>query len=646
MSFTYRENQNTPLTWAQLDGNFREVDSVQRKVSTQVMAAAASAESAAAASTASQSSAELAEEMARISVVRWCGNHEEAPSTRLDGSPLQISDEYGNLSDNLRYNWTGTSWVALNSSAQQLEERLSAQDGASIIGGASMTVSTQAQLRMMPTNRSSKYATILGDGFVSFYILNLEDSSSSDDNGSVITPNNGPGRWKLNHNGRVSVKQWGLKGDGNPLDYNQFQAALDYSPGLVLEFPNGVYLKDKRNRIHGGAYLFLHPKAVIRRFGQDDGWMFVNGEVGNTEYATLYDGDGDITIEGGQLDLGGYLGRSAAAAIIGHSRRVTFKGVHLINGWESHNIEINSSADFFFLYCIFEDQGFDPEKIASSFECVNVDYASPAGFPGFGVWDNTPCRTGLFLGCIFRNVHSSICSHSVPVGGRHHRISVIDCVHENIATRPLRLQGWDECNIRGGSITNAGYEAITIISGNRNKVSDLIIRGASTAANGQYSAIRIEGDLNEVYDVSIDRGGYANTYAYPIVVASGNRNRIELHNCEPGLSGPYLDSGTLTSIDGLTLLYSGNSGITPGTVLALLDSVNNYDHLQVSCGAVSGGLYQTGIARPFARRKWAVGVDFVAVPTAQGRLVASVTALNSLTLTSASDTLRQIYGVS
>lgn len=124
MSFTYRENQNTPLTWAQLDGNFREVESVQRDVLNQVEVAKGAAESAASSSTASQLSAELAEEMARISVVRWCGNSTTPPITRLDGSPLEISDEYGNLTDNLRYNWTGSAWIALNSSAQQLEERL------------------------------------------------------------------------------------------------------------------------------------------------------------------------------------------------------------------------------------------------------------------------------------------------------------------------------------------------------------------------------------------------------------------------------------------------------------------------------------------------------------------------------------------
>lgn len=140
MSFTYRENQNTPMTWPQLDGNFRAVEKVQVEVSNQALAASASAETANQASASAilssgqaEDYASLAEEMARISVVRWCGNHEEAPSTRLDGSPLQISDEYGNLTDELRYNWTGTSWVALNSSAQYLEQRLSSSEGAGIV---------------------------------------------------------------------------------------------------------------------------------------------------------------------------------------------------------------------------------------------------------------------------------------------------------------------------------------------------------------------------------------------------------------------------------------------------------------------------------------------------------------------------------
>lgn len=69
---------------------------------------------------------------------RWCGLHLIPPTTRLDGSPLQDADEYQNRSDKLRYSWSGTNWVALNSSAQTLEARLalatSPTDGAGAIG--------------------------------------------------------------------------------------------------------------------------------------------------------------------------------------------------------------------------------------------------------------------------------------------------------------------------------------------------------------------------------------------------------------------------------------------------------------------------------------------------------------------------------
>lgn len=61
---------------------------------------------------------------------RWCGVHVVPPTTRLDGSPLQDADEYQNRSDKLRYSWNGSTWIALNSSAQQLEERLASPTGA------------------------------------------------------------------------------------------------------------------------------------------------------------------------------------------------------------------------------------------------------------------------------------------------------------------------------------------------------------------------------------------------------------------------------------------------------------------------------------------------------------------------------------
>lgn len=65
---------------------------------------------------------------------RFCGVSATGPTTRLDGSALQQADEYHNSGDKLRYSWSGTAWVALNSSAQQLEARIADRDGATRMG--------------------------------------------------------------------------------------------------------------------------------------------------------------------------------------------------------------------------------------------------------------------------------------------------------------------------------------------------------------------------------------------------------------------------------------------------------------------------------------------------------------------------------
>lgn len=62
------------------------------------------------------------------------GSHAENPTTRNNGQSLEPGDETWNSSDKQPYWWSGTAWVALNSGAQQLEERLAAKTGSGQIG--------------------------------------------------------------------------------------------------------------------------------------------------------------------------------------------------------------------------------------------------------------------------------------------------------------------------------------------------------------------------------------------------------------------------------------------------------------------------------------------------------------------------------
>lgn len=71
---------------------------------------------------------------------RFCGVSATAPSARIDGSALQLGDEYHNSVDKLRYSWSGTAWISLNGSVQQLEDRLASPTGSQEIGNGQRTV--------------------------------------------------------------------------------------------------------------------------------------------------------------------------------------------------------------------------------------------------------------------------------------------------------------------------------------------------------------------------------------------------------------------------------------------------------------------------------------------------------------------------
>lgn len=79
-------------------------------------------------------------ESAAEAVKRFAGVHAVAPTTRYDGTPLQPGDEYQNSVSGLRYAWSGSSWVVLNASVQQLASALA--DDTDPAGGAGIPAFT------------------------------------------------------------------------------------------------------------------------------------------------------------------------------------------------------------------------------------------------------------------------------------------------------------------------------------------------------------------------------------------------------------------------------------------------------------------------------------------------------------------------
>ncbi|MDN8081151.1 hypothetical protein QZN30_17450 [Burkholderia multivorans] len=97
----------------------------------------------------------------------------------------------------------------------------------------------------------------VGDGGGGSYYLNPADTTSADNGGSIIVAADG-GRWYLQHNGTVSVKQFGCKGIGNSFnDTASFQAAV--STGLRIHVPAsalGYYLTNSITLTQAGQVIF------------------------------------------------------------------------------------------------------------------------------------------------------------------------------------------------------------------------------------------------------------------------------------------------------------------------------------------------------------------------------------------------------
>lgn len=232
----------------------------------------------------------------------FLGAHPSAPTTRNDGSPLQLADRYLNTTDQFEYIYKSTGWVANNIDAQILAE----SDGATLIGatidgvggtvqesidefvdfkknlqnidnpvmGSAMlgrglqVVGSVAEIRLLSKNSPSKsafstgyYAT--GDGGGGSYTLDASDTTSADDGGSVIVASDG-GRWKLQFTQRtLDLKQFGAQygTDSSGKIQSAISAMWKKYGGGVVGFSGSLRTDNQ---------VLLYPNVELRGAGLDN----------------------------------------------------------------------------------------------------------------------------------------------------------------------------------------------------------------------------------------------------------------------------------------------------------------------------------------------------------------------------------------
>lgn len=125
----------------------------------EAQASASAADQSATAAAQSATSAQEDADATADRVARFLAPSAVEPTQRDNGQPLQVGDQWPKTTDGKVYSWSGTAWIALDSGAQELEERLSGPDGAVISGyrRASLVTAIESVSKMLGTILYSIY---------------------------------------------------------------------------------------------------------------------------------------------------------------------------------------------------------------------------------------------------------------------------------------------------------------------------------------------------------------------------------------------------------------------------------------------------------------------------------------------------------
>lgn len=110
-----------------------------------------------------------------------------------------------------------------NSALAVFQSSLASTNGSSFVGGNAQHVNSVSALRLLSKTSPSKYAFVTGyysafDGGGGEYVLDLSDTTSTDDGGTTIVAADG-GRWKMAFSGDINAQWFGVQSGNTGVDY-------------------------------------------------------------------------------------------------------------------------------------------------------------------------------------------------------------------------------------------------------------------------------------------------------------------------------------------------------------------------------------------------------------------------------------------
>ncbi|WP_282942924.1 right-handed parallel beta-helix repeat-containing protein [Paenibacillus sp. RC67] len=286
-----------------------------------------------------------------------------------------------------------------------------------------------------------------------------------------------------------NVKHYGAIGDGVEDDSSVFELCLtkinERGRGTIV-VPSGTYKLTRVLRLYRNTFIQMDDGAVLKRLGNPDVHLklFVNGASGDSNYASAYEGDGNLTLIGGTIDLCGDTNppsspsKNLQAFALAHADRVYMERVQFVNGHNGHIIEFNSSRNVTLHNCSFKNQ---LVKGTDQYEMVQIDFADALAFPLFGAYDNTPCRDVLIEGCTFENGHRGVGTHGSKYDSAgqqvfHENIRIVNNHFKGLKDIAIKPESYKNAVISGNTIEQTGGNAISVYSCSSMVIADNVIR--------------------------------------------------------------------------------------------------------------------------------------------------------------------------
>jgi len=311
--------------------------------------------------------------------------------------------------------------------------------------------------------------------------------------------------------GVLNVKEYGAVGNGTAKEAGYFQAALDVIKNLgggKLIVPQGTYLINAPLQVYKNTVIEIDKNAeLITDSAGTASNMFINGEFQNTTYATGYNGNSNIIIRGGTLNVN-QLTRTAIS--FAHAKNVLFENITFKNVTDNHFIELSALKDVTIRKCRFLNFKNVDTANRNYVEAIQIDTSTASAFPAFGGYDNTIIDTVLVEDCYFGSdetapagfgpVAVGVGSHGSTALFWNRNITVKDCIFDGMTYCGVRGAKWNDSLIHNNKFyncargvlfefTNTNYEVYRGVEITKNKfygcgsASDIVkVSGNATAS--------------------------------------------------------------------------------------------------------------------------------------------------------------------